>query len=246
MEIKKSNTVDIEKTRLPVFIVALLCVCSFFYVAIQWHVPVTEPDIDKILEAMEQDLDLEKMKEKIEMVAAISEEVPHEVATTTKEVPKAETVQQMMDVEPQVETIETTTNEIIVNEEKPEVEEAKIEEVLIEQVQEDSKLAEEIHFKSIPELPEFPGGHSAFIKWIDTNLKYPANAVKSKVEGKVVVSFVIDVEGNATDIKLVQKLNFDIDTAVLTLFAKMPKWKPGTRDGKPCPTMIAVPVNFEI
>lgn len=227
------------------FVVAFIFVCSFFYVVFQWHFVTPEPDFDKIIEQMEQDLELQEMKEKTEMVAAISEEVPQEVATTTRDVPPAEMVQQVAEVEP-VETIETTTSEIIVNEEEPVVEEAKVEEVVIAPVQEESQVAEEEHYKSVDALPEFPGGHSAFIQWIDTNLKYPINAAKNKIEGKIVVSFIIDAEGGVQDIKMVQTLNSEIDIAAMKLFMQMPKWKPGVKDGQPCATMIAVPIHFEI
>jgi periplasmic protein TonB len=59
-----------------------------------------------------------------------------------------------------------------------------------------------LNFRIVEQLPEFPGGMSAYVKWLTDNLKYPLAAQKQKIEGRVVVSFVINRDGSLTDIKV--------------------------------------------
>lgn len=242
MEIKKSGKANIEKTRLSVFLVALVVILSSVFVALEWHVSLSDRNYDDILNTLEQDLDIQALKEKEEMVAAISSDVPQEEPTTNVVEKPEEQVKQPLESE----SVETTTSELIVKDEEPVVEEAKVQEIPMDLVQENSKLADEIHYQTIEELPEFPGGHSAFIKWIDDNLKYPEGSRKKKSKGKVVVSFIVDSTGAIQDIKLEHGVEREIDLAAMSLFNKMPKWTPGKKNGKPCSTMVAVPINFEM
>lgn len=242
MEIKKSDSANIEKTRSTVFLVSLVVILSCVFVALEWHVSLSDRNYDEILNTLEQDLDIQALKEKEEMVAAISaDELQEEPTTNVVEKPEEEVKQPL-----ESEQVETTTSELVVNDEEPVVEEAKVQEMPMDLVQEDSKLADEIHYRTIEELPEFPGGHSAFIKWIDDNLKYPDGSRKKKAKGQVVISFIVDSKGAIQDLKLEHGVEREIDLAAMTLFNKMPKWKPGIKDGKPCATMVAVPINFEM
>lgn len=101
-------------------------------------------------------------------------------------------------------------------------------------------------FHVIEELPEFPGGATAFMKWITTNLKYPKFAQDGKIEGTVVVSFIVDTKGNVQKLRLEKSNNRALGVEVIKIMGNMPKWKPGHKNGKPCTAMIAVPINFEL
>ena len=97
-------------------------------------------------------------------------------------------------------------------------------------------------FRIIEQLPEFPGGATAYMKWLTRNLRYPASAQKQKIEGKVVVQFIINKNGSISDLKIVKPLDPDCDKEVLRVMYMMPKWKPGTEKGKPVRSKYVIPV----
>jgi periplasmic protein TonB len=83
--------------------------------------------------------------------------------------------------------------------------------------------------------PSFPGGMKALGKYVDgrKNHYYPEEARKNKVEGKVIVQFIIHEDGTPGDFEVVKGIGYGCDEAAVEAFKKMPKWKPGTIGGKP-------------
>ncbi|BCS85787.1 cell envelope biogenesis protein TonB [Prevotella herbatica] len=104
---------------------------------------------------------------------------------------------------------------------------------------------DKILFRVIEELPEFPGGATEYMKWLTRNLRYPKSAEEKKIDGKVVVSFIINKNGTISDIKIIKSLDPDCDNEVLRVMKKMPKWKPGTEKGHPVRTEYVIPVVFK-
>jgi protein TonB len=82
--------------------------------------------------------------------------------------------------------------------------------------------------------PEFPGGMKALGKYIDgKNHHYPKEARANKIEGKVVVQFIINEDGTPSDFKVKEGIGYGCDEAAIEAFKKMPKWKPATVNGTP-------------
>jgi periplasmic protein TonB len=83
--------------------------------------------------------------------------------------------------------------------------------------------------------PEFPGGRKALGKYVDgrKNHHYPEEARKNKIEGKVVVEFIIHEDGTPSDFNVVEGIGYGCDEAAVEAFKKMPKWNPGLVNGKP-------------
>jgi protein TonB len=100
--------------------------------------------------------------------------------------------------------------------------------------------------KVVEELPQYPGGMVEFMKWLTATLKYPDRALKMKIRGKVMVSFIVNKDGSISDIKLVRSVHKLLDDEALRVIKMMPNWKPGLEKGKPCRSMIAIPVVFDI
>ena len=98
----------------------------------------------------------------------------------------------------------------------------------------------------VEQLPEYPGGMVEFMKWLTKTLKYPAEALQRHTEGKVMVSFIVDKDGSLSDIKVVKSAGKLLDDEALRVMRLMPKWQPGKDNGKPCRSMIAIPIVFEI
>ena len=98
----------------------------------------------------------------------------------------------------------------------------------------------------VEELPQYPGGMVEFMKWLTAQLHYPDQALKQKLQGKVIISFIVNKDGSLSDLKLVQSAGKLLDDEALRVARLMPKWKPGIDKGKPCRSMIAIPIVFEI
>jgi protein TonB len=82
--------------------------------------------------------------------------------------------------------------------------------------------------------PEFPGGRKALGKYVDgKNHRYPEEAQKNRIEGKVVIQFIINEDGTPSDFEVIEGIGYGCDEAALEAFKKMPKWKPGLVDGVP-------------
>lgn len=83
--------------------------------------------------------------------------------------------------------------------------------------------------------PEFPGGMKALGKYVDgrKNHKYPEEARRNKVEGKVIVKFIINEDGTCSNFEVVQGIGSGCDEAAVEAFKRMPKWKPALVNGKP-------------
>ena len=103
-----------------------------------------------------------------------------------------------------------------------------------------------VNFRIVEQLPEFPGGMVEFMKWLTKNLKYPILAQQQQIEGKVVVSFIVNKDGSIVNIKLEKSIHPLLDREALRVMRMMPKWKPGIENAKPCRTLFAIPVVFKL
>jgi TonB family protein len=95
-------------------------------------------------------------------------------------------------------------------------------------------------------MPEYPGGVEAMVKFLDDNIKYPEDAKKGKIFGRVYITFIVTAKGILTDIKLVHGIGGGCDEEALKAVHMMPIWKPGTMNGKPVSNYVAVPVFFRL
>ena len=103
-----------------------------------------------------------------------------------------------------------------------------------------------LELRVVEKIPEPPGGWVAFMKWLTTNLRYPVMAQQKKIQGKVIVSFIVNKDGTTSDAKIVKSANPLLDREALRVVRMMPPWTPGEDKGKTCRTMIAIPVVFDI
>lgn len=99
----------------------------------------------------------------------------------------------------------------------------------------------------IPEtMPYFPGGNVLMLKYLADNIKYPASAVKTKKQGRVIVGFIVQKDGSITHAKIVRSIDPELDAEALRVVKGMPKWTPGTQLGKPVSVKYTLPVKFSL
>ena len=101
-------------------------------------------------------------------------------------------------------------------------------------------------FVVVEELPQFPGGKEAMNSWIYSNMKYPGEAVKNKITGKVYVTFMVTSTGKVKNVEVQKSVNTLLDAEAKRLISSMPDWNPGTQAGKPVDVRYKVPVEFKL
>ena len=92
--------------------------------------------------------------------------------------------------------------------------------------------------------PEFPGGTGAFATFLAKTVRYPAKSGMRGKQGKVLVSFVIEKDGQITNSKVLRPIADDIDAEALRAVNLSPKWNPGIVNGEPVRTQLTYPINF--
>lgn len=92
--------------------------------------------------------------------------------------------------------------------------------------------------------PEFPGGMKALLKFINNSVKYPVVAQESAIQGKVIITFVIDAKGEVTDVKVMRGVDPALDAEALRVVKSLPTWQPGMQAGRAVPVHFNVPINF--
>ena len=93
-------------------------------------------------------------------------------------------------------------------------------------------------------MPEFPGGEKSFFDYIRKNVNYPKLAVSDKIEGRVVIKFIVRATGETGDVQLIRSIRKDMDNECIRVINGMPKWKPGMINDKPVSVSYSVPVRF--
>ena len=101
-------------------------------------------------------------------------------------------------------------------------------------------------FNVVEDMPAFPGGMEAMIEYLSSNIKYPADAQKQKVDGRVLVNFVVEKDGSITEVKVVKPGFPSLDAEAVRVVKAMPKWKPGYQKGQAVRVQFTMPINFSL
>ena len=101
-------------------------------------------------------------------------------------------------------------------------------------------------FTVVEEMPQFPGGMAEAMKFLAKNINYPAEAQKAKIEGRVIVQFVVKEDGKVSDAKVVRSINPDLDAEALRVIGLMPEWIPGKQRGKAVAVKYTMPIMFRL
>ena len=94
--------------------------------------------------------------------------------------------------------------------------------------------------------PQFPGGDKALLKFLINNIRYPEEAIKDTIEGRVVLRFIIKSDGSVDDVAVVKGLYPACDSEAVRVVKMMPNWIPGQQNGNPINTHYSLPVTFRL
>ena len=118
-------------------------------------------------------------------------------------------------------------NEVIVEEKKPE------------------PVKEEV-FKAVEQMPTFPGGEAALMKWLQSHINYPTVAMENNVQGKVIVQFVVTKTGKVGEVKVVRSVDRDLDKEAVRVCKSLPDFVPGRMNGQAVNVWYTLPVTFKL
>lgn len=93
---------------------------------------------------------------------------------------------------------------------------------------------------------DFPGGYTAFMQFLAQNIKYPTGAKSKKIQGRSVITFMVNADGTLSDFKVAKAVGYGIDEEAIRVLKTSPKWQPATRNGKAIRSQYSVPVNFAL
>lgn len=102
------------------------------------------------------------------------------------------------------------------------------------------------NFTAVETTATYPGGMADFYKFVSENLKYPAAAVTDKVQGSVLMSFIVEKDGSLNDIKVDRGLGAGTDEEAVRVLGLSKRWNPGLIDGKPVRIKYNIPVKFSL
>jgi len=101
-------------------------------------------------------------------------------------------------------------------------------------------------FDVVEDQPRYPGGTNALMAYLRDNIKYPAEAAKAGIQGKVIVQFVVGKDGTVRDVKPIRNISPELDAEAVRVVAAMPKWMPGYQRGEAVNVRYTLPVNFRM
>ena len=101
-------------------------------------------------------------------------------------------------------------------------------------------------FEVVENMPEFAGGMGGLMQYLSKNIKYPVEAQKAGIQGRVIMQVIIDKNGNVTNPKVTQPVDSLLDTEAIRVTASMPKWNPGTQRGMPVNVKYTFPIVFRL
>ncbi len=234
MEIKKLPNVDLEKKKLTSFLIGYVVILTVLYVSFEW----TTTQVTRYKDISNQNILIEEdiLNTFITPPPPVKEKrlIPQEVFNPVVEEEDEETEQAETVSPPPPATEPAETVQPIITPPVP-------------MEPEEEETPENYVFTFVDERPEFPGGgYAALYKWLHEHLEYPEIARENNIQGRVYCQFTVNRDGSISDIKVIKGVTPILDREAVRTLQKMPKWKPGKRNGKTVRTQFQVSVAFKL
>lgn len=222
------------KRRVSGFLLGLILGLALFLCGLEWTSrPSADKDDSTTIDDIDQDLEMLSPVEHNDMISAVQAPTPQGMSENVHAVDHATA---------STDKISPTTSTLVIGNGDGVAKKSNVTEALPQTpVDNDSTV-----LTVVEQLPEFPGGIVEFMKWLTRSLRYPNQAQSLKLQGKVVVSFIVNKDGSIASPKIEKSDDPILSNEVLRVIKTMPRWKPGLMNKKPCRTMVAIPVNFAL
>ena len=107
-------------------------------------------------------------------------------------------------------------------------------------------VEENVYCYVMEQMPQYPGGESELLNFVGKNLRYPESAVNHKIQGKVIVRFVVTETGEVDKIEVIRSLQADCDKEAIRVIKLFPKFIPGKQNGKNTKVWYTLPITFKL
>jgi periplasmic protein TonB len=223
MELKKNPEADLTKKSGLFLNIGLVISLSLCIMAFEWKVydDGSLVDLGKVSDDFEDMMDIPPTEQPPPPPPVIQQ--PEII-----EVPDEEEIEQEIEVNLDIDVTEDRVVEALVFTEAP-----------------PDEVAEEI-FTVVEDQPMPSGGYEAFYKYVSKNMKYPAQARRMGVEGKVFVQFVVDKDGTISEVQVVKGIGAGCDEEAIRVIQESPKWKPGKQRGRAVKVRMILPIQFKL
>lgn len=248
-KLRKSTGVRNVKAMIIVFAtIVIILVAAWAKIAIENAMPkkvAIETDIELSQLAQKKEAKVERKEPiKIEVEQKVVEKVKSSVKFTAPEIKKDEEVNPEDELKTQDELAQNTAAigafDVQGNDEA-EGEVLKAKEVIAQEAEEAEKV-----FDAVEQKPTFPGGNEALFAFLSKNIRYPAVAEENGVQGRVIVTFVVERDGSITDVKVIKSVDPSLDKEAMRLVKSMPNWIPGKQNGQAVRVRFTLPVTFQL
>lgn len=219
METKKNSQADLEKSKFSFLLFGAIVAISFVIFAFSWSsVQNLKTDKFKIEEFENETVEIITVPEKIKLPEPVKEFVIEKIIVNEK----VETPVDLSNI------FEPDTNSVVNY-------------YIAEEPKEEPKPV----IYAVPqEKAEFPGGELALRKWLANEVVYPVTAMNNGISGKVYLQFVVNENGDVSDVKVSKGKDPLLDEEALRVVRKLPKFKPGKNGGKNVKSYYSIPINF--
>ena len=236
MEIKKSKKADLEKTRGTSMLIGYIVALAVMFAAFEWTTRdyvETEPVVYAAYAQMEEE------------IVPITQPIFTAAPPPPADAPQVAEILYIVEndeeiVEEKIETSESTTEAIsgpVAQVSGP----VATGPVVVEEASDEGEI-----FQVVEQMPEFPGGMQALMAYLSKNIKYPSVAQDNGIQGRVLVSFVVNKDGSIVDPEVIKSVDAALDKEAMRVIKAMPKWNPGKQRGKPVRVKYTVPVLFRL
>ena len=227
MEVKKSASASLENKSSDFLLMGLVVALGFLFIFFEW----TPTDVKKIETQDAQAIFEEEEMMEVTVQKDVPPPPPAAVAPPPVVAPEIKVVEN---------TVETKDIEIKSSEETGEAVEAAPIDNGPEEVEE-----EEI-FMRVEKAPAFPGGQKAMMEYLMKNIKYPAACQEAGIQGRVIVSFVVNKDGTIQNVEVIRGVHEKLDAEAVRVVKSMPAWSPGEQQGRKVRSKFQLPVFFRL
>lgn len=223
MEVKKSEKADLARKSGLFLNIGLVISIGLVLLAFEWK----SRNDNNLMELAAVNDDFEEMTE-IPPTEQPPPPPPKIQQPEIIEVPDEEEIEEEIQVDLDIEITEETT----------------IEEAIFDEPEEE-EVADEV-FTIVEQQPGFPGGMGAFYQFVQKKMKYPSQARRMGIEGKVFVQFVVGKDGSINEVKVIRGIGAGCDEEAIRVIENSPKWAPGKQRGKPVKVRMVLPITFKL
>ena len=121
----------------------------------------------------------------------------------------------------------------------------QVNEIVVEENKPVEEKPEQI-FTAVEQMPQFPGGEAALMRFLSSHINYPPMAAENNIQGKVIVQFVVDKTGKVGEVKVVRTVDKDLDHEAIRVCQALPKFTPGRQNGRPVSVWYTLPIQFKL